>query len=79
MTEFNKERFTSFIDRVERLEEEKKKITADINEVYKEAKGEGYDPKVMKQIIALRKLTPSDRAECEFLRDEYKRLVGIED
>lgn len=79
MTEYNQERFVSFIERIERLEEEKKGISADITEVYNEAKGEGYDTKVMRQIIALRKLNPSDRAENEYLRDEYKRLVGIED
>lgn len=68
-----------YIERIERLEEEKSDIQKDITGVYNEAKGEGFDPKVMKQIIALRKLTPSDRAECEHLRSEYKSLVGIED
>ena len=71
--------FTKFIDRIERLEEEKAGLAADIREVYSEAKGQGFDVKVMRQIIKLRKLDPADRAESEFLRDEYKKLVGIEE
>ena len=70
-------RFTTFIDRIERLEEEKKELLADIREIYAEAKGQGFDTKVMRQIIKLRKMDPADRAENEFLRDEYKKLVGI--
>ena len=77
--EKNQERFLSFIERIERIEEEIKDLRADVREIYAEAKGEGYDNKVMRQIISLRKLNPSDRAENEYLRDEYKRLVGIED
>lgn len=72
-------RFTSFIERIERLEEEKGELQKDIREVYAEAKGQGFDVKVMRQIIKLRKLDPADRAENEFLRDEYKKLVGIAD
>lgn len=68
-----------FIDRIERLEEEKKELLADIREVYAEAKGQGFETKVMRQIIKLRKMDPADRAENEFLRDEYKKLVGIEE
>ena len=68
-----------FIDRIERLEEEKAGLAADIREVYSEAKGQGFDVKVMRQIIKLRKLDPADRAESEFLRDEYKKLVGIKE
>lgn len=82
MTEENKidsSKFTSFIERIERLEEEKGELQKDIREVYAEAKGQGFDVKVMRQIIKLRKLDPADRAENEFLRDEYKKLVGIAD
>ena len=71
--------FTKFIDRIERLEEEKAGLAADIREVYSEAKGQGFDVKVMRQIIKLRKMDPADRAENEFLRDEYKKLVGIKE
>lgn len=70
-------KFNSFIERIERLEQEKSETLADIREVYKEAKGQGFDTKVMRQIIKLRKMTPSDQAETEFLRDQYKRLAGI--
>ena len=66
-----------FIDRIERLEEEKAGLQADIRKIYAEAKGQGFDIKVMRQIIKLRKMDPADRAENEFLRDEYKKLVGI--
>lgn len=67
----------TFIDRIERLEEEKKELNADIREIYSEAKGQGFDTKVMRQVIKLRKMDPADRAETEFLRDEYKKLLGI--
>ena len=70
-------RLNAFIERIERLEEEKKELGADIREIYAEAKGQGFDTKVMRQIIKLRKMDPADRAENEFLRDEYKKLVGI--
>lgn len=70
--------FSTFIDRIERLEEEKSELVKDIRGIYSEAKGQGYDPKVMRQIIKLRKMDPADRAETEFLRDEYKKLIGIE-
>ena len=67
----------TFIDRIERLEEEKKELTADIREVFSEAKGAGFDVKVMRQVLKLRKMDPADRAETEFLRDEYKKLLGM--
>lgn len=70
-------KLNTFIDRIERLEEEKRELAADIREIYAEAKGQGFDVKVMRQIIKLRKMDPADRAENEFLRDEYKKLVGI--
>lgn len=68
-----------FIQRIERLEDEKKELSVDIREIFAEAKGRGFDTKVMRQILKLRKMTPADRAENEFLRDEYKKLVGIDD
>ena len=72
-------KFTSFIERIERLEQEKSELQADIREIFSEAKGSGYDVKVMRQILKLRKMQPADRAESEYLRDEYKKLIGIED
>ena len=71
--------FEQFVDRIERLEEEKKELSADIREVFSEAKGRGFDVKVMRQVLKLRKMDPADRAETEFLRDEYKKLLGMEE
>lgn len=68
----------SFFNRIERLEEEKRELSADIREIYAEAKGKGYDVKVMRQVMKLRKMSPADVAETEFLRDEYKKVLGIE-
>ena len=70
-------KLNTFIDRIERLEEEKQELSADIREVYAEAKGAGFDVKVMRQVLRLRKMDPADRAETEFLRDEYKKLLGM--
>ena len=70
-------KLNSFIDRIERLEEEKRELSTDIREVFAEAKGAGFDVKVMRQVLRLRKMDPADRAETEFLRDEYKKLLGM--
>ncbi len=66
-----------FVERIERLEEEKRELGADIREVYAEAKGAGFDVKVLRQVLRLRKMDPADRQETEFLRDEYKKLLGM--
>jgi uncharacterized protein (UPF0335 family) len=66
-----------FIERVERLEEEKKGIADDIRDTYAEAKSQGYDAKIMRQIVRLRKLPPHDRAEMEALLDTYKAALGL--
>lgn len=70
-------KLNTYIERIERLEEERRELGADVREIYAEAKGNGFDTKVMRQVIRLRKLTPADRAEGEFLREEYKKLLGI--
>ncbi|WP_077148139.1 DUF2312 domain-containing protein [Sphingopyxis sp. KK2] len=67
-----------FIERVERLEEEKKGIADDIRDTYNEAKSQGYDPKIMRQIVRLRKLPPHDRKEMEAILDVYKSALGID-
>jgi uncharacterized protein (UPF0335 family) len=67
-----------FIERIERLEEEKKGISDDIRDVYLESKSQGYDPKIMRQIVRLRKLPPHDRKEMEAILDIYKNALGIE-
>jgi uncharacterized protein (UPF0335 family) len=66
-----------FIERIERLEEEKKGIADDIRDTYAEAKSQGYDAKIMRQIVRLRKLPPHDRAEMEALLDTYKAALGL--
>lgn len=71
------ERLRAFVERIERLEEEKKALSDDIREVYSEAKGTGYDVKVLRQIIRLRKMDSSDRNEMEEVLDVYKRALGM--
>ena len=67
----------SYIERIERLEEEKAGIAADIKDVFAEAKGNGFDVKTMRQILRLRKLEELDRQEQETLLDLYKRALGM--
>ncbi len=71
------DRLKSFIARIERLEEEKAALTADIREVFAEAKGTGFDTKIMRQILKLRKLDQADRQEQEHLLDLYLRALGM--
>ncbi|NCP12030.1 MAG: DUF2312 domain-containing protein [Sphingomonadales bacterium] len=73
-----KDQLRLFIERIERLEEEKKGIADDIREVYSEAKGQGYDPKIMRQIVRLRKMQPNDRMEMEAILETYKSALGLE-
>jgi len=70
-------RLRSFIQRIEKLEEEKAALGADIREVYGEAKSTGFDPKIMRKVVALRKLDPADRQEQESLLGVY--LAAVED
>jgi len=70
------ERLRSFIERVERLEEEKAQLAHDVREVYAEAKGEGYDVKVLRRIVALRKKDPAQRREEEELLELYLSAIG---
>jgi len=71
------DRLKSFIERIERLEEEKKALAEDIKEVFAEAKGNSFDVKIMRQIIKLRKLDSNDRDEQEALLDVYMRAIGM--
>jgi len=72
-----RDQLRAFIERIERLEEEKTALLADIREVYAEAKGTGYDPKIMRQVVRLRKLEPSDRQEQGFVLDTYLSALGM--
>ena len=67
----------SFIERTERLEEEKAALAGDIREVYAEAKGNGFDTKIMRQVVRLRKMDSNDRSEQEELLDLYKAALGL--
>ena len=71
------ERLQSFVERLERLEEEKTSLSADIKEVYSEAKSGGFDIKILRQIVRLRKMNTSDRQEQEELLDLYKNALGM--
>jgi len=70
------DRLRSFIERVERLEEEKTNILGDVKEVYAEAKGEGYDAKILRQVVRIRKMDRADRQEQEALLDLYLSALG---
>jgi len=72
------DRLKSFIERIERLEEEKKSLTDDIREVYSETKGSGFDIKVIRQIIRIRKLDAADRREMEEVMTIYLRALDME-
>lgn len=71
------EQLRLFIERIERLEEEKKGIADDIKDVYSEAKSQGYDAKIMAQIVRLRKMSQHDRQEMEAILDTYKAALGL--
>ncbi|WP_137752644.1 DUF2312 domain-containing protein [Sphingopyxis sp. L1A2A] len=72
------EQLRLFIERIERMEEEKKGVADDIRDTYNEAKSQGYDPKIMRQIVRLRKLPINDRKEMEAILDVYKSALGID-
>ena len=74
---FAKEQLRSFVERVERLEEERSALTADIREVYSEAKGLGFDAKIMRQVVRMRKLDKADFQEQEAMLDLYLGALGM--
>ena len=74
---FAKEHLKSFIERIERLEEEKAALAADIREVYSEAKGQGFDTKIMRKVVGLRKLDTADRQEQDAILDLYMSALGM--
>ena len=77
MAEPTDDRLRLLIERIERLEEEKKGLTDDIRDVYAEAKAVGYDAKIMRQVVRLRKMRPDDRREMETILDTYKAALGL--
>jgi len=66
-----------FIERIERLEEEKKGFADDIRDVYAEAKGQGYDSKIMRAIVRLRRMEKNDRDEMDALLETYRVALGL--
>lgn len=68
----------SLIERIERIEEEESGLKDDKRDVYAEAKAQGYDPKIMRQIVRLRKMQPHDRKEMESLLDVYKTALRMD-
>jgi uncharacterized protein (UPF0335 family) len=77
VTKFAKEQLRSVVERIEKLEEEKKAISDDIRDVYTEAKGNGYDPKVLREVVRLRKQDADERHEHESILDLYKDALGM--
>jgi uncharacterized protein (UPF0335 family) len=70
------QRLKSFIERIERLEEEKKALAADIKEIYTEAKSAGFDTKIIRQVVRIRKMDKADRQEQEALLEVYLDAIG---
>lgn len=71
------DRLRSLIERIERLEEEKKALSGDIRDVFAEAKSAGFDVKIMRAILKLRKMNAADRDEQEFLLDTYRKALDL--
>lgn len=71
------EALRQFVERIERLEEEKKALGADIKDVYSQAKSQGFDTKIMRKIISLRRMEDQEREETEQLLDLYKAALGM--
>jgi uncharacterized protein (UPF0335 family) len=76
-TKFAKDTLKAVIERIERLEEEKKTISDDIRDVYAEAKGNGFDVAALRTIVKLRKQDPTDRQEAETILETYMQALGM--
>lgn len=74
-----RDQLLSFVERIERLEEEKATISSDIKDVYGEAKGTGFDSKILKKVIAIRKQDKQERMEQEAILDTYLAALGMLD
>ena len=71
------DRLKSFVERIEKLEEERQALGGDLRDIYSEAKGVGYDVKTMRKVVSLRQMDAADRAEQETLLDVYKHALGM--
>lgn len=76
-TKITADELKTYIERIEKLEQEKKDVQDHIREVYAKAADKGFDVKVMKQVVKLRKIDDDDREEQEMLLDTYKRALGM--
>src|SRR5882757_2788169 len=76
-TRFAKDQLKAFVERIERLEEEKKTISDDIRDVYAESKGNGFDVKALRAVIRLRKQEPQERQEHELILETYMNALGM--
>jgi uncharacterized protein (UPF0335 family) len=76
-TSFAHGQLKALVERIERLEEEKKTIAGDIKEVYGEAKGNGFDTKILRKVISLRKKEPTEREEEQSMLDVYMAALGM--
>ena len=76
-TRFAKDQLKAFVERVERLEEEKKALSDDIRDVYTEAKGNGFDTKALRAIVRLRKMETTERQEQQAILDTYMHALGM--
>ena len=76
-TRFAKDQLKAFVERIERLEEEKKTISDDIRDVYAETKGNGFDTKALRTIIRMRKQDANERAEQETILETYMQALGM--
>jgi uncharacterized protein (UPF0335 family) len=76
-TRFAKDQLKAFIERIERLEEEKKALADDIRDVYAEAKGNGFDVKALRTIVRLRKMETTERQEQQAILDTYMHALGM--
>ncbi len=77
MTTIAADQLRLFIERIERLTEEKQGIADDIRDVYSELKSQGYDAKIVREIVKLRKMSNDDRQEMEAILDSYKSALGL--
>jgi uncharacterized protein (UPF0335 family) len=76
-TKFAKDQLKAIIERIERLEEERKTISDDIRDIYAESKGQGFDVKALRAIVRMRKQDPNERAEAETILETYMQALGM--
>ena len=77
MNDVNKDQLLGYIDRIERLDEDKRAISEDIKEIYTEVKSAGYDTKIVRKIVSLRRKSREERQEEETLLELYMQSIGM--